>query len=215
MVTYLRVGSIYRVYYAQWKTNIKPVIFVLYPGINKIHALNLAATQLSSIQRTQLVMIIKRLSKVEATRKYPGYILYRIFRRYAPDAIRNSYRTYFRANMVSQYLVNYGLNKAEDFSELELQLQSKYLAREVKYDFFIKTMNMYTGQGVKKSDLPDQIFTPSTTRPNPQTGDAPVEGAESVEGVDEAAEETTDNQGGIDFGNERSMFDDDIFGDDF
>ena len=145
----LKTGSIYNIFYTQWKTNIKVVAFVLYPGMQKTHILNLSAIQLSTVERMQLVNIIRKLSKVPTAAQYNGRALYAIFKQYAPNAIRHCYRTMWRQFINEGALINYGLNKKEDFSEIELLGNSQRMMQQVKYDFTVNTINLLTGKGVK------------------------------------------------------------------
>mgnify|MGYP006919564913 FL=1 len=61
MSAQLRIGSIYSFFYTTWKTNIKVYAFILYSGPNSphVHAINLAAQQLTNYDKIKLITTIK------------------------------------------------------------------------------------------------------------------------------------------------------------
>ncbi len=164
----LRLGSIYNIYYSQWKSNIKVIAFVLYPGMAKTHILNLAAVQLSTVDRLQITNIIKRLSAVKSSSSYGGAMLYNIFKTYAPQAVKKCYRTIWKHNITEGALINYGLNDKDSFTDLDLIGNSKKMIDQVKNDFIVNSIDLITGNGVKEritDKFAKPIINPSVTPP--------------------------------------------------
>ena len=56
MAVFLKTGSIYTLYYSHWKTNLKIYAFILWgnPISPKVHALNLGAKQLTTVDRAKI-----------------------------------------------------------------------------------------------------------------------------------------------------------------
>src|SRR3972149_7756150 len=161
---FLRTGAIYTFTYQYPKTNqAKIIAFILYGGVNKIHALSLTAIQLSTTQRLKFINIIRRLSSVDSSSYYNGRILYRIFRQYAPDVVRACYRTYHTHGVKYYALVNYGLNKKESFTEFEKRMTySKQAYLDAKSNYVTTILNTFTRKGFLKSEAKN-IF--AQTRP--------------------------------------------------
>lgn len=155
----LKTGAIYSLRYAYWKTNYKIYALVLWPGggITKTHLLNLGAKQLSILDRTRIIRTIVRLSKVPNANKYDGRMLYKIFKTYLNREISKCYRTFHTYGIVQASLINYGLNKEEDFSEIELSSQSKELFNQAQKDFQVKAMNLYSGRGAKLNSVKETM----------------------------------------------------------
>lgn len=155
----LRTGAIYSLSYARWVTNKKIYAFILWPGggYTKTHLLNISAKQLNILDRTKIIRTIVRISKIPSSNKYNGRILYKIFKTYLPNEIKKCYRTFFTYAITNIALLNYGLNKEEDFSELELANQDKILYEQAQRDFQIKAINMYSGRGYKMEETKKTI----------------------------------------------------------
>jgi hypothetical protein len=164
----LKTGGIYRIYYSNWKTNIKPVVFILYQGISKVHALNISAIQLSHIDILKLVTIISKLSKLPGATRYTGRVLYRIFRLYARDQIKKCYRTYHTSMITKYSIVNYGLNKKEDFSNFELNFQSKEMYQDGSNRLVTRMLNFFNKKPAK---LKSEHFAQTSRDSNLDTGD--------------------------------------------
>ena len=60
----LRKGAIYRINYTQWKTNIRPIIFVLYAGPMKVHALSINSPFLNARDRMIFINFLKKMLKI-------------------------------------------------------------------------------------------------------------------------------------------------------
>jgi hypothetical protein len=178
----LRIGAIYSLRYTNWKTNYTIYAFVMWPGnaFTKTHLLNIGAKQLSVIDRAKIMRIIVNLSKIPNSSKYTGRVLYTIFKAYMPKEMSKCYRT-FHTNLITQAaLINYGLNKEEDFSELELNGQSKLLYAEAQRDFQVKAINWYSKRGVDLNKMKDSLAKPTLVETDKEissdktTGDNPV-----------------------------------------
>lgn len=145
----LRSGSLYNIYYGHPITNPpdRRIVFVLFsPGVGKAHCLQLSAKQLSLIDRVKLINIISKLSKVPAAQKWNGRILYGIFKKYAPSAVRSCYRTLW-ANLILRYsLINYGLNDPSSFLIEEKNFMDKTLYQQSKAMMVSQLLNRYTSR---------------------------------------------------------------------
>jgi len=162
-----KTGSFYSLYYTQWKKNIKIYAFILYggPGVDKIHALNIGAAQLNIVDRAKLMRVLVQLSKIPASNKYTGAMLYRILTTYIKPVIRKCYRTYFKSFVARGALINYGLNKEEDFTELEKNFADKDLYKKATQDLIIKTLNLYSKRGVELKNVQDSFAKPTVEQP--------------------------------------------------
>jgi len=151
----LKTGAIYSLRYVRWKTNYRIYAFIMFPGggSTKTHLLNIGAKQLNILDRAKIVRVIVQLSKIPNSNKYNGRLLYKIFKSYLPREIKKCYRTFFTNYITQASLINYGLNKSEDFTELELSSQSKELFEQAQKDFQVKAMNLYSKRGVKLNEV--------------------------------------------------------------
>lgn len=166
----IRAGALYNIYYSRWKTNVPAprIVFVLYsPGVGKLHCLQLSAKQLSIVNRLKLINIISKLSKVPAAQKWNGRILFNIFKQYAPDAVRQCYRTLWVNNIVTYSLINYGLNDPDSMLAEEKAYGDKGLYMQVKNNIIKKTLDMYTARGFKPAD--GKFAQPIHTTPQPNS----------------------------------------------
>lgn len=159
MAFFFRTGAIYSLYYTHYKENLKVIAFIMFgnPLIPKVHALNLAAKQLSSMDRAKLVHTIVRLGKVPNASVYNGRMLYRIFVTYLRPQIKKCYRTYFHAFVSSASLINYGLNKPEDFNENDLKIYNPQLYLQAKKEWLVRIMDLYSRRGVDFKAVQDQF----------------------------------------------------------
>lgn len=156
---FLKLGAIYTLMYSQWKTNFKVYAFILWgnPVTPKIHALNLGAKQLTTVDRAKLVHTISRLSRVPNASVYNGRLLYRIFTTYLKPQVAKCYRTYFHSFVTGASLLNYGLNKKEDFNEQDLKMYNPYMYNQAKADYLIKLLDMYTRKGLDLKHIRDTL----------------------------------------------------------
>lgn len=156
MAFFLKTGSFYSISYTRWKTNPDRIyIFVLFgnPVANKVHALNLGARQLSTLDKARIVHTITRLSKIPSASKYSGQVLYRIFLTYLKPQVQKCYRTYFHTAISRATLFNYGLNRKEDFSPEDLKVYNPNMLDEARRDLLVRLINMYTLRGFDVQDL--------------------------------------------------------------
>lgn len=184
----LALGSIYSLWYQQWKTNNKVYAFILFGAGQKVHALNLGARQLNVSDRAKIVRVIVKLTKIKQSTKYNGALLYRIFKMYLPREMNKCYRTYYRQWITRSALINYGLNSEEDFSELELKFQDKNLSAQAKNDFLVKMLNMATGRGTAMTATTSTFAKPiedaTPIKPTPTGTKPPAEPDDDDSGPD-------------------------------
>lgn len=105
----LRKFCIYRIQYYTPKTNFRPLVFVLYAGAFKVHALSINAPAMSTIDVMQFVGFIRKMRTITNIDNYTPRVMYRILRTYYPNIVRKTYRTYFTANIGAIALISYGL----------------------------------------------------------------------------------------------------------
>lgn len=173
----LKIGSIYSLMYTNWKTNFKIYAFIMWPGggVTKTHLLNLGAVQLSILDRAKMVRVIVQLSKVPNSSKYNGRLLYTIFKRYMPREMSKCYRTFHTNLIVQASLINYGLNKEEDFTDIELSGQSRELYMKAQRDFQVKAINWYSKRGYNMDAIKNKMA--STTDVTGKTAAGQTKGA--------------------------------------
>lgn len=155
-----RLGAIYSINYSFWKQNPTRIyIFILWgnPVAPKIHALNLGARELTTVDRAKLVNVIVRLSKVPSSTVYSGRLLYKIFLTYLKPQVKKCYRTYFHSGVTRASLLNYGINKKEEFSEHDLKVYDPLLHQNAKRDYLIQLLNLYTRRGLDLKNVRDQL----------------------------------------------------------
>lgn len=161
----LRHKAIYSFYYTNWKTNVKVYSFVMWSGGGRhIHILNLASVQLGIIGRSKLLTVIAKLCKTPGANLMSQRVLYRVLKTYLPREISKCYRTMFPQYIVRPALINYGMNKKEDFTEAELNLYNdKYMFERAQQDFMVKMINLVTGRAASRIRLENTFAT--TTKP--------------------------------------------------
>lgn len=116
----LRNFSIYRVNYAHYQQTINPIAFILFSGVgSKIHCIYLNAPGMDSFARMKFIGILKRLKDLKVP--WNPRMMFRILKVYAPEVLRSGYRTLRKIYVNRIALINYGLNKEEDFSKEMLQ----------------------------------------------------------------------------------------------
>ena len=181
MAFFLKMGSIYSFNYANWKYNFKIIAFIFWgnPISPKVHALNLSAIELTSIDRARLVHVIARLAKVPKSSIYSGLLLYRIFLTYCRPQVMKCYRTYHHTGITSVALVNYGINKPEDFTANNMRLFDPARYAAAKKDFLVRLMNIYTRRGVQLKSVQDKLAKINVT-PAPVSSVAPGKPAVDV-----------------------------------
>lgn len=155
----MRTGAIYSFFYSNWKTNMKIYAFIFYAGPNSpyVHALNLGSNQLSNFDRIKLVTTIKKLSGLNNSTLYNGRLLYQIFKTYLYDQVKKSYKKYNKNYIQRVALINYGLNKASEFSMQEMSSIDKAQMQLANRDIVVKMMNFYTNKGVTLNNVRDKF----------------------------------------------------------
>ena len=137
----LRTGGIYRIIYTSWKTQERPISFILYSGPNKIHALNINAKSMSILEIRKFVVFVNRMKKIKGVEKYTGRVLYSILKKYFPDIIRKTYRTYSTSNVLGFSLVSTGIIAPEFYTEYEKSYYNKFIYNQSQFDTLLKTFN--------------------------------------------------------------------------
>jgi len=155
----MRTAAIYSISYVNWKYNRKIYGFILYaaPGAPKVHLLNIGARDLNVAHKAKLANLIARLIKIPAARQWDGATLYRIFKTYLPKEVSLCYRTLFSHLITQVACINTGFNDPASFTDLDLSQTNQALFAEANSDFYIKTLNMYTGRGVKMKTIQDSF----------------------------------------------------------
>lgn len=141
----LPTGTFYTMFYNRWKTNLKIYCFILYGGLasDRVHALNLGAKQLSSMERAKLFAIIRRLGSIPAIRTLQGPYVYRLFKTFAKKEMSKCYRTYIRVHITRASLINYGLYKEGELpiSTFTSMVFDRNLFAMAQRDLVVKMIN--------------------------------------------------------------------------
>lgn len=164
MFNIMKTGGIYSFWYTNWKTNTRIIAFILYAGpqSTKVHALNLGARQLNIVDRIKLLRVIKKLSNVASSTNYNGRLLYKIFKTYLAKEIGKCYRTYHKVFVQRITLVNYGLNKPEEYTNMEIRMYNKFQYSTAARDLMVKAMNFMTQTGFDLNKYNSQFAKPKT-----------------------------------------------------
>jgi len=155
----MRTGAIYSFFYLTWKSNLKIYAFVFYAGQNSqyVHAMNLGAVQLNNYDRIKIVTTIKKLAALNRSTLYDGRLLYQIFKTYLYDQVKKSYRIYNKSYIQRVALINYGLNRATEFSVMEMKNIDRTQLGIAQRDIVVKMMNLYTNKGVSLAQTRDKF----------------------------------------------------------
>jgi hypothetical protein len=137
----LRTGGIYRIIYTTWKTQERPISFILYSGPSKIHALNINAKNMSILDIRKFVTFVKRMKNIRGVEKYTGRVLYSILRKYFPDIIRKTYRTYSTSNVLGFSLVSTGIIPPQFYTDYERSYYNKFIYNQAQFDTLLKVFN--------------------------------------------------------------------------
>jgi hypothetical protein len=157
----LRTGGIYRIIYSSWKTQERPISFILYSGPSKIHALNINAKSMSILDIRKFTVFIKRMKNIKGIEKYTGRILYRILKKYFPDIIKKTYRTYRTSNVLGFSLVSTGIIPPSFYTEYEKSYYNKFIYDQSKYDLLLRTFNYESKTGYTPPKKPN-IYNPQS-----------------------------------------------------
>lgn len=137
----LRTGGVYRLIYRTWKTQEKPISFILYGGVTKIHALNINSKSMSILDIRKFVTFIKRMKGIKGVEKYTGRVLYSILKKYFPDIVRKTYRTYSTSNVLGFSLVSTGIIDPSIYTEYEKSYFNKFIYNQSQFDTLLRTFN--------------------------------------------------------------------------
>ena len=155
----LKTGGIYRLIYTTWKTQERPISFILYSGPSKIHALNINSKTMSILDIKKFAFFIKKMKAIKGVEKYTGRILYNILKKYFPDVIRKTYRTYVQSHVIGFSLVSTGIISPDLFTEYEKSYYNKLIYEQSKYDITLRTLNYDTKTGYTPPKKPN-IYNP-------------------------------------------------------
>jgi hypothetical protein len=137
----LRTGGVYRIIYTTWKTQERPISFILYSGPSKIHALNINAKNMSILDVRKFVTFVKRMKNIKGVEKYTGRVLFSILKKYFPDIIKKTYRTYNTSNVLGFSLVSTGIIPAQFYTDYEKNYYNKFIYNQSQFDTLLKTFN--------------------------------------------------------------------------
>lgn len=154
----LKNFSIYRIYYSNWNTTRAPIAFILYVGKgSKVHCIYLNAPQMDSFARMKFISILKRLKDLNV--KWTPRMFFSVLKKYAPEVLRNGYRTLWKYYIVRLALINYGLNTEKDFSEklLKESLNDKPLFQSKDREIYVKILDRMTERGITRKKF-NEIF---------------------------------------------------------
>lgn len=138
--TLLRRGAIYRIMYSTWKTNPRPVVFVLYSSPFKVHALSLNAPNMTVLDAQNFSKFILRMKTIKGVENWSGRILYRILRQYFPSIVQKSYRTFITMNIGQMSLVSTGIIPVDQFTGYEKSSYNENLQRDAKNNLIIRNI---------------------------------------------------------------------------
>ena len=127
--------------YRTWKTQERPVSFILYSGPTKIHALNINSKSMSILDIRKFVTFVKRMKGIKGVEKYTGRVLYSILKKYFPDIIRKTYRTYATPNILGFSLVSTGIIDPSLYTDYEKSYFNKFIYGQSQFDTLLKTFN--------------------------------------------------------------------------
>lgn len=166
----LRKGAMYRIVYTTWKTNPRPVIFVLYSGPTKVHALSINSPNMSIIDARNFALFVKKMKAIKGVEGWTGRILYNTLRTYFSDIVRKSYRTFKTSNIAGMTLVSTGIIKEDIFTDYELSFKNDMLYNASQNDIHLRTVNNLTGTKYvpeKKPPLyvPQNVVIPKKEEP--------------------------------------------------
>jgi hypothetical protein len=170
----LRRGAIYRIVYTSWKTNPRPIIFILYSGPTKVHALSINSPSLSAMDARRFSYFVQKMKAIKGVEGWTGRVLYNTLRTYFPDVVRKSYRTFKTGNIAGMTLVSTGIIKKEIFTDYELSFRNSMLYNASQNDVYLRTLNNLTGTGYKPPAAPPLYNPQKVVIPEKETSGAPA-----------------------------------------
>jgi hypothetical protein len=156
----LRKGAIYRINYTQWKTNIRPIIFVLYAGPMKVHALSINSPFLTAKDRMTFIFFLKKMLKIRGSENYRGSLLYKIIKTYIRDVVKKSYRTYKTMYINKIALVSRGIVSEKYFTDLEYNMIDPILYNEANNQPFMRTFKFFNQKNTVPKNKVNPIYKP-------------------------------------------------------
>lgn len=145
----LKNFSIYRIYYSHYQQTLNPIAFVLFTGPGtKVHCIYLNAPGMDSFARMKFIGILKRLKDLKVP--WNPRMMFRILKVYAPEVLRAGYRTLWKIYVNRIALINYGLNKEEDFSKELMQenLKDRALFYSKNKETISKVLDQLNRRGI-------------------------------------------------------------------
>jgi hypothetical protein len=155
----LKTGGIYRLIYTTWKSQERPISFIIYSGPFKIHALNINSKKLSILDIKKFAFFIKKMKAIKGVEKYTGRVLYSILKKYFPDIVRKTYRTYTPSHVLGFSLVSTGIISPDLYTEYEKSYFNKFIYEQSKYDIALRTLNSDSKTGYVPPKKPN-IYNP-------------------------------------------------------
>lgn len=152
----LKKGGIYRIGYSNWKTNPRPIIFVIYAGVAKVHALSINAPGMTRLDAMAFTNFVKKMRAIQNADLYSPRLLYRILKQYFPGLVRKTYRTFFTNMLGSFSLISYGIADKDSFSDFEKSYYNKAL--------YTEGINSITGRTLSNT-VPNAKYVPQPKMP--------------------------------------------------
>lgn len=156
----LRKGAIYRINYTQWKTNIRPIIFVLYAGPMKVHALSINSPFLDAKDRMIFIDFLKKMIRVKNSENYRGSLLYKIIKTYIREVVKKSYRTYKTMYINKIALISKGIVSEKNFTDLEYNMIDPILYNEANNQPFMRSFRFFTKGNVIQKNKVNPLYKP-------------------------------------------------------
>lgn len=168
MAIHLYPGTINRIYYEGWKTTHAPICFVIYSGPtgNKCHCLYLNAKGVSTLDMIKFLSTIKILAKTN--QKIHPRVLYRIFKQYNSNFVRNAYRTLFRSKIKQSAMISYGLADPKQISEINKSRQDLGLYNQAMKTLVANTVGFYLSDKKVKAEYFQPAINSANKVANPQ-----------------------------------------------
>jgi hypothetical protein len=148
----LQRGGIYRVVYSQWKTNPRPIIFVLHASPFKVHALSINAPGIGPADAVIFAQFINKMKRIRGVENWSGRVLYRILKTYFPNIVRKTYRTFISSYIGAISLVSTGILPPELFTSYAKSAYNEMLYRDAGFNQIFRIVSQRTGGAAQKPD---------------------------------------------------------------
>lgn len=160
-------GTICRIYYSGFKTTVAPICFVIYSGLgDKVHCLYLNSPTVSTLDMVKFLSTIKVLAKTN--QKIHPRVLYRIFKQYNRNFVKNAYRTLFRSKIKQAAIISYGLADPKKFSEINKARQDLGLYNQAMKTLVGNVVGFYLSDKKVKADYFKPAINDASKVANPQ-----------------------------------------------